>query len=273
VTSAPTVSVITISLNDLDGLKRTVRSVQAQIYGGNIEHIVIDGGSGDAVVDYLSRHEPGFAYWQSKPDGGRYDAMNQGIAHASGELLWFMNSGDCFFDPDAVAEVVEAISGHEPRDVWGYGINNEIGPDGRSVRRHAPIPFKMRRFLIRGEPIPHQAAFFGSSVVSKLGGYDVDFGLVADQLFMYRAALVREPIIIQKVLCNFDLSGVGSTRSKGDHLRDYQRMCDVLNYFTLGGRRTSLAYMRCQESFFRAKHAASRAVKALLRLSQKPWGG
>ena len=74
-TSAPTVSVITITLNDLDGLKRTVDSVRAQRYAGPVEHIVIDGGSGDDVVDYLSRCEPGFAYWQSEPDAGRYDAM------------------------------------------------------------------------------------------------------------------------------------------------------------------------------------------------------
>ncbi|WP_231111313.1 glycosyltransferase, partial [Mycobacterium avium] len=100
--SAPTVSVITISLNDLEGLKSTVESVRAQRYGGRIEHIVIDGGSGDAVVEYLSG-DPGFAYWQSQPDNGRYDAMNQGIAHSSGDLLWFMHSTDRFSDPDAVA--------------------------------------------------------------------------------------------------------------------------------------------------------------------------
>ncbi len=111
-TLGPTVSVITISFNDLDGLKRTVDSVRAQRYGGRIEHIVIDGGSGDDVVEYLSGCEPGFAYWQSGPDGGRYEAMNQGIAHASGDLLWFMHSGDRFSDSDAVAQVVEAISGH-----------------------------------------------------------------------------------------------------------------------------------------------------------------
>ena len=108
-TSAPIVSVITISFHDLDGLKRTVDSVRAQRYGGRIEHIVIDGGSGDDVVDYLSGCEPAFTYWQSESDGGRYDAMNQGIARASGDLLWFMHSRDRFADPDSVAQVVERV--------------------------------------------------------------------------------------------------------------------------------------------------------------------
>jgi glycosyltransferase involved in cell wall biosynthesis len=257
-------------LNDIDGLKRTAQSVQAQIYGGSIEHIVIDGGSGEEVVDYL-RCEPGFAYWQSEPDGGIYDAMNQGIARATGELLWFMNSSDCFSDRHAVAAVVEAISGHEPRDVWGYGINREMGPDGRSVGCHAPIPFDIRRFLIRGEAVPHQAAFFGSSLVGKLGGFDVDFGIAADQLYIYRAALLRQPITIRRVLCDFDMSGVGSTMSTGDYLRDVRRMYDVLGYYPFGGRRTSIACMRCREYIIRAMQAAARAARNVVTLMQKTW--
>ena len=117
-TSLPTVSVITITYNDLDGLKRTVESVRAQRYPGRIEHIVIDGGSGDEVIEYLSGIEPAFTYWQSEPDGGRYDAMNQGIAHASGDLLWFLHSSDLFPDPDTVAAAVDAVAGQDSLDFF-----------------------------------------------------------------------------------------------------------------------------------------------------------
>jgi len=254
VTSAPTVSVITISMHDLDGLKRTVDSVRAQRYGGRIEHIVIDGGSGDDVVEYLSGCEPAFTYWQSEPDGGRYDAMNQGIAHASGDLLWFMHSSDRFSDPDAVADVVEAISGCRPaRDVWGYGMANLVfgpgGPDGRSlgIPPWGPIPFSIRKFLTGRLVVPHQAAFFGSSLVSELGGYNLDLGVFADQEFMYRAALLREPITIRRVVCDFDMSGVGTTRPITEHFRDVRRMWALHGCYPLAGRRTSLAYLRVLE--------------------------
>ena len=250
-TSAPTVSVKTISRHDLDGLKRTVDSVRAQRYRGRIEHIVIDGGSGDDVVKYLSGCEPGFTYWQSEPDGGRYDAMNQGIAHASGDLLWFMHSSDCFSDPDAVAQVVEDISGQGPaRDVWGYGMDNLVsGPDGRSLGLPpwGPMPFNLRKFLTGRAVVPHQAAFFGSSLVSKLGGYDLDFGIFADQEFVFRAALLREPITVRRVVCDFNTSGVGSARPVGEHFRDLRRLWDLHDCYPLGGRRTSLAYLRVFE--------------------------
>jgi glycosyltransferase involved in cell wall biosynthesis len=246
VTSPPTVSVITISFKDLDGLKRTVESVRAQRYEGRIEHIVIDGGSGDDVVEYLSGCEPGFAYWQSEPDGGRYDAMNQGIAHASGDLLWFMHSGDRFADPDAVALVAESISGHGPaRELWGFGMDYLLGLD--LVR--APIPFSIRKFLAGRQVVPHQASFFGSSLVAKMGGYDLDFGIAADQEFILRAALLREPITIKRVLCEFDTTGVGSNRTPSVVFGDLRRMWDLHGRYPLGGRRTSRAYLRGREYY------------------------
>jgi glycosyltransferase involved in cell wall biosynthesis len=238
--------VITISFNDLDGLKRTVDSLRAQRYEGAIEHIVIDGGSGEDVVEYLSGCQPGFTYWQSESDGGRYDAMNQGIAHASGDLLWFMHSGDCFSDPDAVAQVVKTISARGPaREVWGFGMDKLIGLG----RVRGPIPFSTRKFLAGWQVVPHQASFFGSSVVSKLGGYDLDFGIAADQEFIFRAALLREPITIQRVLCDFDITGVGSNRHPSVVFGDLRRLWDLHGRYPLGGRRMSRAYLRSWEYY------------------------
>jgi len=246
VTSAPTVSVITISFKDLDGLKRTVESVRAQRYDGSIEHIVIDGGSGDDIAEYLSGCEPGLAYWQSEPDGGRYDAMNQGIAHASGDLLWFMHSSDVFADPDTVTQIVESISSQGPiREIWGYGMNNLIGMG----RLQGPMPFSIRKFRAGWQVIPHQASFFGSSLVGQLGGYDLDFGIAADQELMYRAALLRPPITIPRVVCDYDTTGVGSNRHPREVVADLRLLWDWHGHYPLGGRRISLVYLRLREYY------------------------
>jgi glycosyltransferase involved in cell wall biosynthesis len=270
VTSAPTVSVITISFRDLDGLKRTVDSVRAQRYEGHIEHIVIDGGSGDEVMEFLSRGEPGFAYWQSEPDGGRYDAMNQGIAHASGDLLWFMHSGDRFSDPDAIGQAVDAISGRGPAsEVWGFGMDNLIGLG----RVRGPIPFSLRKFLAGWQVVPHQASFFGSSLVDKLGGYDLDFGVAADQEFILRAALLREPITIERVLCDFDTTGVGTNRHPSVVFHDLRRMWDLHSRYPVGGRRASRVYLRSWEYYLRAMEIGfTHATKTLARLRRSHVG-
>ncbi|MDV3128663.1 glycosyltransferase [Mycobacterium sp. 21AC1] len=263
-TSSPTVSVITITLNDLSGLKRTVESVRGQCYPGRIEHIVIDGGSGADVVDYLSRYEPALAYWQSTPDAGRYDAMNQGIAHASGDLLWFLHSADCYSDASAVNDVVRILSRHGQVDqLWGYGIEHEIAPDGTSAGFQAPIPFDLRKFLTLRGTIPHQAAFFGASLVKRLGAYDVEFPIAADQLFMLRAALVVEPITVARVVANFDTGGAGSVRAVSECFQDMRRMWDRVDRYPFNGRLASLVYLRCWEYLVQIKLAGSRAVTTL----------
>lgn len=262
-TTAPTVSVITITFNDLGGLKRTVDSVRRQRYPGRIEHIIIDGGSGPDVVDYLSRHESEFTYWQSGLDTGRYDAMNQGIARASGDVLWFLHSADCFADAEAVAEVVAEMSRHgQVNQLWGYGIEHKIAPDGSSAGFQGPIPFDMRKFLTLRGTIPHQAAFFGTSLVSRLGGYDVDFAIAADQLFMLRAALLMAPITIRRVVAHFDITGAGSVRPASESFRDMRRIWELEQRYPFGSRRLSLAYFRCWEYLVRARLAISRKQEA-----------
>ncbi|MDO2386142.1 glycosyltransferase family 2 protein [Mycobacterium avium subsp. hominissuis] len=265
--SVPTVSVITISFNDLRGLRRTVDSVRSQRYAGRIEHIVIDGGSGDEVVEYLSSCTPSFAYWQSEPDDGRYDAMNKGIARATGDLLWFMNSGDRFSDPDAVADVVEAISQlGPPRDIWGYGL---VYLDGLG-RLQGPMPFNLRKFLAGFYTVPHQAAFFGASLVDKLGGYNLTVGLLADQEFILRAALLREPITIRRLVCSFDTSGAGSALTSREAFGYFRRFWELHNRYPFG-RRASLAYLRfCELVIPRTQNILAGLLTPPSRQSKSP---
>nr|CAB93583.1 Gsa protein [Mycobacterium avium subsp. paratuberculosis] len=191
-----------------------------------------------------------------------------GVPTVDDEVLdwpWFMHSTDRFSDPDAVASVVEALSGHGPvRDLWGYGKNNLVGLDGKPLfpRPYGYMPFKMRKFLL-GATVAHQATFFGASLVAKLGGYDLDFGLEADQLFIYRAALIRPSVTIDRVVCDFDVTGPGSTQPIREHYRTLRRLWDLHGDYPLGGRRVSWAYLRVKEYLIRADLAAFNAVKFL----------
>ena len=273
-TTPPTVSVITITMKDLDGLKRTVESVQAQRYAGRIEHIVIDGGSGTDVVDYLSRNSSLFAHWQTGQDAGRYDAMNQGMARATGELLWFLHSADCFSDEEAVADVVGELSQHgQVHHLWGYGIEHRIAPDGSSAGFQGPIPFDMRKFLTLRGTIPHQAAFFGTSLVSRLGGYELDFAIAADQLYMLRAALLMVPVTIERVVANFDITGAGSVRSARENFQDMRLIWDRVERYPFASRRKSLIFMYCWEYVVRARLTVSRVFAGKHRAPHLQRGG
>lgn len=267
-TERPKFSVVTISFKDLEGLRRTVDSVRAQQYDGEIEHIVIDGGSGDDVEAYLSSCEAGFAYWHSKPDKGRYDAMNQGIEKVTGDLVWLMHSADCFSDPHAIASVADAIAGQgPPHQVWGYGKANRVDGDGKLVNVWDSIPFDIVKFATARLPIPHQATFVGAALSRRLGPYSLDFGISADQLYILRAAFVRPPVTVDRVVCDFDTSGAGSALPIKEIVGNFRRAYDLLDYYPLGSRRKSLAYLKFRELQLRGLYTAVQVVRALRRRS------
>ena len=81
-----------------------MKSVLEQTYG-NIEYIVIDGGSTDGSKEYIKEHSQSLAYWVSEPDKGIYNAMNKGIDQATGEYLLFLNSGDELIDKEVMRGV------------------------------------------------------------------------------------------------------------------------------------------------------------------------
>src|SRR5476649_2919376 len=85
-------TVITIVLNGVNILERTILSVINQSYV-SIEYIIIDGGSTDGSLDIIKKYESNIDHWISEPDKGLYDAMNKGIKMAKGEWINFMNAG------------------------------------------------------------------------------------------------------------------------------------------------------------------------------------
>ena len=82
-------SIITVNLNNREGLQKTIDSVVNQTFR-DFEWIVIDGGSTDGSKELIEQYADHFAYWVSEPDKGIYNAMNKGIKVAKGEYLQFL---------------------------------------------------------------------------------------------------------------------------------------------------------------------------------------
>ena len=109
-------SIITINLNNRDGLQKTIDSVVSQTFR-DFEWIVIDGGSTDGSKELIEQYADHFSYWVSEPDKGIYNAMNKGIKVAKGEYLQFLNSGDWLVDEKAL----ERCFWHESKADIAYG--------------------------------------------------------------------------------------------------------------------------------------------------------
>lgn len=100
----PVVSVITVCYNAVATIENTILSVLRQTYN-EIEYIVVDGGSKDGTVDIINKYKNRISCFISERDRGIYDAMNKGIAAATGDWIIFRNSGDYFADENVIKNV------------------------------------------------------------------------------------------------------------------------------------------------------------------------
>lgn len=101
------ISVITVVYNDVSNIRKTMESFFSQTWNDK-EYIVIDGGSTDGTADIIREYADQLAYWCSEPDNGIYDAMNKGIAHASGDWINILNSGDKYTSCTSLEDVFKA---------------------------------------------------------------------------------------------------------------------------------------------------------------------
>lgn len=113
----PKISIITVSYNCRKCIEKTIKSVIGLSYN-NLEYIIIDGDSTDGTVDIIEQYKDKIDYFVSERDKGIYDAMNKGLAVATGEWVNFMNAGDFFANKDVLNGIVEQI---EDEAVVVYG--------------------------------------------------------------------------------------------------------------------------------------------------------
>jgi glycosyltransferase involved in cell wall biosynthesis len=90
---APKISIVTPSFNQGEFLEECIDSILSQNYP-NLEYIIMDGGSTDNSVEIIKKYEKYLTYWQSKPDGGQYAAIQDGFRRSTGEIMAWLNSDD-----------------------------------------------------------------------------------------------------------------------------------------------------------------------------------
>lgn len=102
------ISVVVFVRNAETTIERALSSVLDQKIS-DIEVMVFDGGSTDGTVDILRKYEQKIDYWRSGPDGGPTNAINEGVARASGDVICLL-PGDDWFEPDSLRKVQEAFT-------------------------------------------------------------------------------------------------------------------------------------------------------------------
>ena len=215
----PILSVITVVYNNARDIERTLLSVIGQTHTG-IEYIVIDGASADGTQEIISRYRNRIQTYLSEPDKGIYDAMNKGLALATGEYIIFMNSGDEFY----AANTVEKVFGTAPDADIYYGETEMVNEQRESLgqRRHAaPAKFTWRSFNY-GMSVSHQAIYIRRSLT---GPYDPAYQLSADIDWIIRAAKKAQKIVkVDGYVAKYLVGGMSKAKHKQSLLERFDIM-------------------------------------------------
>jgi glycosyltransferase involved in cell wall biosynthesis len=185
----PKLSVITVVYNNVRDIERTVLSIINQTFG-EIEYLIIDGGSTDGTLDVIRKYETRISKIISEPDKGIYDAMNKGLAFAAGDYVLFMNSGDEIHAPETVERVFATV--HDA-DIY-YGETEMFDENWKSLglRRHkAPERLTYKSFRY-GMSVSHQAIYVKRSITEP---YNLNYRLSSDIDWILNALKKAEKVV------------------------------------------------------------------------------
>lgn len=196
----PTVSVAMVCYDAVDAVSATLDSILAQTYG-NMNVIVVDGGSTDGTVDLLEARKDRFSAYLSEPDGGTYEAMNKAIRLSRSDYILFMNAGDFFERPTALEEAMTSVFGREGvrsgKDLPEFVIGHHVyaATDGATAL-HMAQPFEVTWNQLQDGTLPprwwngipcHQSTLTLRYLLLDRGGYDPRFAIAADHDAMFTA--------------------------------------------------------------------------------------
>lgn len=179
------ISIITVAFNAVDTIESTLLSVTQQTFP-DVEYVVIDGGSSDGTQAVVSLHGSRISSFLSEPDRGIYDAMNKGLALATGNVIGFLNADDTYADMNVLSRVAEAMERHHLDVLFGDVAFCQCENPDRIVRRYSSSRFRPDRIAWGWMPA-HPALFVKREVFQKTGPFRTDYRIAGDFEFVARA--------------------------------------------------------------------------------------
>ena len=233
------ISIITAVRNSRATLADTLDSALAQDHPDK-ELIVIDGASTDGTLDVIRRYAGQLAHFISEPDHGIYDALNKGIAQASGEVIGFLHADDLYANADVLARIAAAFADPAVEAVYGDLVYVNQADTERVIRHWRAGVYRPAK-LHWGWMPPHPTLYLRRALYERHGGFDLRYRIAADYDLMLRvlSRINGQVVYLPEVLVRMRLGGV-SNRSLRHILRKSLEDYQALRANRLGGLGTLL---------------------------------
>ena len=230
------VSIITATYNSSETILTTVKSVANQTYD-NIEHIFIDGKSSDDTIEKIKKLELSNHVIHSESDSGIYEALNKGIAMASGDIVGFLHSDDFFSNENCIQKIVDTIKNTNSIAVYSDLVYVDRN-DPSLVLRYWKSGLYNKKKIINGWMPPHPTVFIKKSVIEDYY-FNLDYRISADYDAMLRLFSSDKNIIsyIPSVLVHMRIGGI-SNRSLSNIIMKTKEDYKAIKANNIGGKLT-----------------------------------
>lgn len=185
------ISIVTVCYNSAKTIRDTIESVLSQTYA-DVEYIIVDGASTDGTIEIVDSYRNQVSKFISEPDHGIYDAMNKGVAAATGDVVGLLNSDDVYEHKDVLTDVVSSFSERSSADII-FGDVVFASPDNmnRVVRYYRSSHFRPWKLRFGWMP-PHPATFVRREVYEKYGLYSLNYRIASDYEIFVRWMLLNK---------------------------------------------------------------------------------
>ena len=181
-------SIITATFNSASTIESCMRSVLDQSHL-DLEYILMDGGSTDGTLEIIKsvskQYPKASIQLTSEPDHGIYDALNIGIAKATGEIIGIVHSDDLLDNPGTLGQIAKAFETHHPDGVYGDLLYVHSKDPSKIIRHWKGRSFQSA-LLKKGWMPAHPTLYLKREVYQKEGGFNTSYRIASDYDFILR---------------------------------------------------------------------------------------
>jgi len=209
----PSISIITPSLNQGHYIEETINSVLNQNYQ-KLEYIIIDGGSTDNTLNILRKNSDRIK-WVSQKDEGQTEAINKGLAMATGEIVSYINSDDIL--SKGTLKIIGNVFASDHEIQWIIGRSRIIDKESKEIRKSITwykdllLKTKSKNLLLITNYISQPAVFWRREIIKKTGTFDENLHYVMDYEYWLRLWKLYTPYFVDEVLAEFRIHGDSKT--------------------------------------------------------------
>lgn len=206
----PIVSIITVVFNAVATIENTIQSIAKQARG-DVEYIIVDGGSNDGTLDVIRKCDHLIDYWISEPDDGIYDAWNKGVRLAQGKWIGFLGADDIYLK-GAIEGYVKYIKS-TPDNSLDYISSRVNRTNGAKVVQTMGKPWKWSDFKVYMN-VAHVGSLHSRALFEKFGLFDTSYRVCGDYEFLLRPRDSLRAGFLDQITANMSVGGVSDSNTQ-----------------------------------------------------------